>query len=155
MPDWRALLVPLAPVILGYFAKWLGARTGGVRRRLDGHLALRARLREGGVENLAPVQVLIDEEVAALVLRERRRLHRQLDGGTAAAVVFIVLLTALPCWALWQWGYWWAQGLSILWGIIGFLFVLVGAPQVFKYPGLTDPPDPAASPPGDAGRTTP
>lgn len=132
----QALAVPLLGLIGSVFA------SRGPRRELhtlERLAALRDRL---GPEASSILEPLTADLASMLAYKERRRLHRKLDGSALAALIFVLVTGGAALYGGRAIGQWW----SIVAGGAVALFTLAlawaGALQLWEYPEEVEGPNP-------------
>jgi hypothetical protein len=122
------LVIPIA----GFAVRAFGfLEVGPSNKRLQEHIELLPSADGKAAESLT---TLIQDEIAAVAARDRRRLLRKVSWASIAALVFIIILTGPVTAFLFALGEWWSYAVGAAIGITGFLFIAVGSTQVFEYP---------------------
>ncbi|MDP0398770.1 hypothetical protein [Tsukamurella strandjordii] len=137
-----ALASSAVPIVLGLFVKLVTdgrepAQVRSIRRLSD----LRGTLPES---LQADLDVLIRDEVAALVTAGRNRLSRQLSGSGIAAVIFVSAVLVginfgLVMWALSidSWVRWIMWAVVAVAGLLSIGIVAAGLPSIYDQSALT------------------
>lgn len=124
--------------VLGLIAK---AATSSGSRQLARKARLHAELLKEVPDDLAgPLRLLLEAEVEALSLAERRRLDRSVDAGTVVAIVLIAVAGGASLVFALRFGEWWSTLLGFAGALFCALLIAVGVGQIFKYPDLDPPP---------------
>lgn len=136
---WAAIAVAVLTVIVGPVLR--GEFGNRSTRRLAHHASLRESL-SGNTGALEAIDELIEVEAIKLRKRELRRLSREIDGGSIAALIFVTVVGSGVVYGLialanaissgpWYWAL-----IFLATGVGGLAFGIsaVGTATIYKYP---------------------
>jgi hypothetical protein len=135
MGGWIALVTAISQLFAGVAGKVYLSSDARLLRKIERDANILEKLPPRAKELMEDLLVW---EVGQHGLRRMRRASRKISWSTAAAIVFVGLLTAAIDWPLaycaikYGWGWWLPFGVVTLFGL---LLILVGAVgQLFDYP---------------------